>query len=79
MSDRAVLAMAAGAWLAAGLAFDDDGSLWIAGLDGNVTSFTREQLVASGPVAPNVNVTVDGHGLLWGAAFWPRPAGLPLN
>jgi len=63
----------------AGLAFDDDGSLWIAGLDGNVTSYTREQLVASAPTAPNVNVAVDGHGLLWGAAFWPRPSGLPLN
>jgi sugar lactone lactonase YvrE len=63
----------------AGLAFDDDGSLWVAGLDGNVTSFTREQLVASAPTAPSMSVTVDGHGLLWGAAFWPRPAGLPLN
>ena len=62
-----------------GLAFDDDGALWVAGLDGNVTGFKREQLVASGPSAPNVSVTLDGHGLLWGAAFWPRPAGLPLN
>jgi sugar lactone lactonase YvrE len=63
----------------AGLAFDDDGSLWIAGLDGNVTSFTREQLLASAPTTPSVSMTLDGHGLLWSAAFWPRPAGLPLN
>jgi sugar lactone lactonase YvrE len=62
-----------------GLAFDDDGSLWVAGLDGNVTAFTREQLLASGPTAPSVSMTLDGHGLLWGAAFWPRPSGLPLN
>ena len=62
-----------------GLAFDDDGSLWVAGLDGNVTGFTHEQLLATGPTSPNVSMTLDGHGLLWGAAFWPRPAGLPLN
>ena len=63
----------------AGLAFDDDGSLWVAGLDGNVAGFTREQLVASAPTAPSVSMTLDGHGLLWGAAFWPRPTGLPIN
>ena len=63
----------------AGLAFDDDGSLWVAGLQGIVSRFTREQLAVSSTSDPSVSVTVDRHGLLWGTAFWPKPHGLPLN
>ena len=63
----------------AGLAFDGEGSLWVAGLQGIVSRFTREQLVASSASGPSLSVTVDGHGLLWGTAFWPRPRGVPLN
>jgi sugar lactone lactonase YvrE len=63
----------------AGLAFDGDGSLWVAGLQGIVSRFTRQQLAVSTTSGPSMSVTVDGHGLLWGTAFWPRPQGLPLN
>ena len=63
----------------AGLAFDDAGNLWVVELDGIVSKFTRDQLVASGTPTPSVSVTLDDHALLWGAAFWPRPRGLPLH
>lgn len=63
----------------AGLAFDEQGSLWVAGLQGIVSRFTREQLAVSSTAGPSVSVTVDGHDLLWGTAFWPRPHDLPLN
>jgi sugar lactone lactonase YvrE len=63
----------------AGLAFDGDGGLWVAGLQGIVSRFTREQLAVSSTSDPSVSVTVDRHGLLWGTAFWPKPHGLPLN
>ena len=63
----------------AGLALDGDGSLWVAELSGLVSKFTREQLVASGAPVPAVQVAVGGEGLLWGAAFWPRVQGVPLN
>ena len=63
----------------AGLAFDDEGSLWVVELDGMLSKFTRDQLAASGTPTPSVNVTLDDHELLWGAAFWPRPRGLPLR
>jgi hypothetical protein len=63
----------------AGLALDGDGSLWVAELSGLVSKFTREQLVASGAPAPAVQAAVGGEGLLWGAAFWPRVQGVPLN
>jgi sugar lactone lactonase YvrE len=62
----------------AGLAFDADGSLWVAELSGLMSKLTREQLAASGDPVPAVQVAVGGEGLLWGAAFWPRVPGLPV-
>ena len=64
-----------------GLAFDADGSLWVAELGGVVNKFTREQLAASGTPVPAVEVAVEGggEGLLWGAAFWPKAPRGPRN
>jgi secreted PhoX family phosphatase len=61
-----------------GLAFDGQGTLWVLGAAGTLTSFARASLGVSGAVEPTGRFSVTGHTLLWGAAFWPRPAGLPL-
>lgn len=63
----------------AGLAFDAEGSLWVIGGDGALEKFASESLGATGAPAPNVRIVVRGFALFWSAAFWPKPAGLPLN
>src|SRR5439155_940405 len=61
------------------LAFDGEGSLWVVGGAGTLTKFARTSLGASGAPEPSARLTITGHQVLWSAAFWPRPAGLPLN
>jgi len=62
-----------------GLTFDGEGSLWVIGGNGALEKFASASLGASGAPAPNVRIAVRGFALIWSAAFWPRPAGLPLN
>ncbi len=62
-----------------GLAFAEDGSLWVAGGTGVMTKFAPASLGASGAPAPSVRVKVRDHVLFWSVALWPKPAGLPLN
>ena len=63
----------------AGLVFDAEGSLWVIGADGALEKFASASLSATGAPAPNVSIGLQGFALFWSAAFWPRPAGLPLN
>jgi sugar lactone lactonase YvrE len=62
-----------------GLAFDGDGDLWVVRGAGALTKLARTGLEASGAPAPSARLEISGHSLLWSAAFWPKPAGLPLN
>ena len=61
-----------------GLAFDDHGNLWVVYAEGVLREYDHSMLAASGTPAPVV-VTVKDHTSLRSAAFWPKPAGLPLN
>jgi sugar lactone lactonase YvrE len=63
----------------AGLAFDSDGSLWVVGGAGLLEKFPRASLAATGAPAPSVTLRFTGFILFYSAAFWPTPAGLPLN
>ena len=62
-----------------GLAFDSDGALWV--MDGIdvLTKFPRASLGATGAPVPSVRLTLTNYSLFWSVAFWPKPAGLPLN
>lgn len=62
-----------------GLAFDNDGSLWVVGGDGALTKFTAASLAASGAPEPSVRLDIAGHSLLWSLAFWPLVRGVPVN
>jgi sugar lactone lactonase YvrE len=62
-----------------GLAFDGEGSLWVVGGTGSLTKFTSSSLATSGAPEPSVQFRVSGHSIFWSVAFWPVPAGLPLN
>jgi sugar lactone lactonase YvrE len=62
-----------------GLAFEEDGSLWVAGGTGVLTKFAPGSLSASGAPAPSARLKVSGHVLFWSVALWPKPGGLPLN
>jgi sugar lactone lactonase YvrE len=63
----------------AGLAFDSDGSLWVMGGGGALEKFSRASLGATGAPPPAVRIGLTGYVLFWSVAFWPKPAGLPLN
>jgi sugar lactone lactonase YvrE len=65
--------------LPVGLAFDAEGSLWVVQATGTVTKFDKPSLAASGSPAPSAQLTITGQSLIWSAAFWPTPAGLPVN
>lgn len=62
-----------------GLAFDQDGSLWIIGASGNLSKFTARDIAASGPAEPTLQMRIENHRLLWNIAFWPKPSGFPLK
>ena len=63
----------------AGLAFDAAGSLWVMGGTGLLEKFASTSLGATGAPAPNVTLRFTNRILFWSVAFWPKPAGLPLN
>ncbi|HEV7704471.1 MAG TPA: NHL repeat-containing protein [Gemmatimonadaceae bacterium] len=65
--------------VATGLAFDADGSLWVIEGSGTLEKFTRESLAVSGAPSPSVHLKLKRYVLFWSLAFWPKPAGLPLN
>ena len=62
-----------------GLAFDGAGSLWVLGAQSVLTRFPPASLAGDGEQPASARLTLPGLGSFWGQAFWPRPAGLPLN
>lgn len=62
-----------------GRCFRADGSLWVVGPSGRLTKFARLSLQTSGAPEASVALTLSGRSVLWSAAFWPKPPGLPLN
>src|SRR6266487_2760609 len=62
-----------------GVAFEEDGSLWVVGGTGVLTRFAPASLSATGAPVPSARLKVSGHSLFWSLALWPKPAGLPLN
>ncbi len=62
------------------LAFDNEGSLWVMnGANGQLSKFPRAALAQTASRAPALTLTPAGYTLFWSIAFWPKPAGLPLN
>jgi sugar lactone lactonase YvrE len=61
------------------LAFDADGSLWVMGGSGGLKKFEPDALDGEGSQQSSVKIVVSDHVLFWSIAFWPKPAGLPLN
>ncbi len=62
-----------------GLAFEEDGSLWVVGGTGVLAKFAPASLRVSGVAAPTARLKISGHVLFWSVALWPKPAGLPLQ
>jgi sugar lactone lactonase YvrE len=62
-----------------GLAFEEDGSLWVLGGTGVLTRFAAASLSATGAPKPSARLKIRGRSLFWSVALWPKPAGLPLN
>ena len=61
------------------VAFDADGSMWVVNFGiAMLVKFDRAALAASGHPAPSVSIGFTNQ-LVLGLAFWPKPAGLPLN
>jgi sugar lactone lactonase YvrE len=61
------------------LAFDAEGSLWVMGGAGGLKKFEPDALDGEGSQQSSVKILVSDHILFWSIAFWPKPAGLPLN
>jgi sugar lactone lactonase YvrE len=77
---RVVLSAAEGALpVPVGLAFDGGGNLWVMSITGILEKFAAAALAVSGTPSPAVRLELSDYLLLWGLAFWPVPAGLPLN
>jgi hypothetical protein len=49
------------------------------GLTGVLTKFMALEIAASGRVVPNLQIRIPDRVLFWSIAFWPKPAGFPLN
>lgn len=62
-----------------GLAFQEDGSLWVVGGTGVLSHFAAASLAATGAPVPSAQLKVSGHVLFWSVALWPKPTGLPLH
>jgi sugar lactone lactonase YvrE len=62
-----------------GLAFDAGRNLWVLNDDGTLQKFASASLSATGSPDPAVRITLNGYSSFWSMAFWPKPAGLPLN
>lgn len=62
-----------------GLAFDGEGNLWVMSVVGIVERFAATDLRTSGTPAAAVQIQLSNYLLVWGIAFWPVPAGLPIN
>jgi sugar lactone lactonase YvrE len=62
-----------------GLAFDDHGNLWVVFAEGLLARYDHAALATSGDPAPAVRLIVGDHVEFRTPAFWPKPAGLPLN
>jgi streptogramin lyase len=59
-----------------GVAFDSDGDLWVLTTVGALTEYAGTS--ASGGAHPaTARISLPGHFLFWGLAFWPRPPGAP--
>lgn len=61
-----------------GLAFDEEGSLWVLDVSGLLVKFAAAELVGSGSPEAAVRLRLERSGFMWNVAFLPRPAGLPL-
>ena len=62
-----------------GLAFDDQGSLWVVNDGGFLSRFPRAQLDSSGAPIATTRLRLDQGASFSSLAFWPHPAGLPLH
>ena len=62
-----------------GVAFDDHQNLWVMFAEGLLARYDHAALATSGDPAPAVRLVIPDHVLFRSIAFWPRPAGLPLN
>src|SRR5438309_1442945 len=62
-----------------GLAFEEDGSLWVVGGTGVLVKFAPASLGTTGAPVPSVRLRISGRVLFWSVALWPKPRGLPLN
>jgi hypothetical protein len=62
-----------------GLAFDSDGSLWVLGSQNQLQKFSSAALGATGNPSPSVSLRLNNYVILWSLAFWPKPAGSPIN
>ena len=65
--------------LPVGLAFDDEGNLWVGGGDDAVYRFAQSTLSPTGKPTPSKQLFLNGRTLLSGIAFWPKVPGLPIN
>ena len=62
-----------------GLAFDADGSLWVLSGDQGLHKFALPALGATGKPEPSAQLSLNGHTLLSGIAFWPQPPALTID
>ena len=62
-----------------GLAFDADDDLWVVSGEGSLRQYDHADLVGSGAPRPTTTLRIQNRVLFWRIAFWPKPAGLPLN
>ena len=62
-----------------GLAFDDHENLWVAYAEGQLVRYDHATIATSGDPTPAVRLVIQDHVEFRTPAFWPKPAGLPLN
>jgi sugar lactone lactonase YvrE len=62
-----------------GLAFDDQENLWVVYAEGLLARYDHAAIAVSGDPTPAVRLIIPDHVVFRSLAFWPRPAGLPVN